>query len=79
MSSKLYDKFAKINRIAQVIYESEQEIANEVEAKKTRSHPETPVSIDIFYKYRHTGSYKYTGKASENIICVNKQILYANS
>lgn len=33
MSSKLYDKFAKINRIAQVIYESEQEIANEVEAK----------------------------------------------
>lgn len=34
MSSKLYDKFAKINRIAQVIYESEQEIANEVEAKK---------------------------------------------
>lgn len=28
MSSELYDKFAKINRIDQVIYESEQEIQN---------------------------------------------------
>lgn len=28
MSSGLYDKFARINRIDQAIYESEQEIAN---------------------------------------------------
>ena len=28
MSSELYDKFAKINRIDQVIFESEQEIAS---------------------------------------------------
>ena len=32
MSSELYDKFARINRIDQAIYESEQEIANGVEA-----------------------------------------------
>lgn len=31
MSSELYDKFAKINRIDQAIYESEQEIANGAE------------------------------------------------
>ena len=32
MSSELYDKFANINRIDQMIYESEQEIANGAEA-----------------------------------------------
>lgn len=32
MSSELYDKFAKINRIDQAIYESEQEMARGVEA-----------------------------------------------
>lgn len=32
MSSELYDKFAKINRIDQAIYESEQEISNGVGA-----------------------------------------------
>ena len=32
MSSELYDKFARINRIDQAIYESEQEIANGAEA-----------------------------------------------
>ncbi len=32
MSSELYDKFARINRIDQVIFESEQEIANGAEA-----------------------------------------------
>ena len=32
MSSELYDKFAKINRIDQAIYESEQEIANGAKA-----------------------------------------------
>lgn len=32
MSSELYDKFAKINRIDQAIYESEQEIMNGAQA-----------------------------------------------
>ena len=32
MSSELYDKFVKINRIDQAIYESEQEIANGAKA-----------------------------------------------
>lgn len=32
MSSELYDKFAKINRIDQAIYESEQELLNGAEA-----------------------------------------------
>ena len=32
MSSELYDKFAKTNRIDQAIFESEQEIANGAEA-----------------------------------------------
>lgn len=32
MSSELYDKLVKINRIDQAIYESEQEIANGAEA-----------------------------------------------
>lgn len=32
MSSELYDRFASINRIDQAIFESEQEIANGVEA-----------------------------------------------
>ncbi|MGN0291381.1 MAG: prevent-host-death protein [Lachnospiraceae bacterium] len=32
MSSELYDKFAKINRIDQAIYESEQEVENGAEA-----------------------------------------------
>ncbi len=32
MSSELYDRFAKINRIDQAIYESEQEIENGAEA-----------------------------------------------
>ena len=32
MSSELYDKFARINRIDQAIYESEQEITNGAEA-----------------------------------------------
>lgn len=32
MSSELYDKFARINRIDQAIFESEQEIANGAEA-----------------------------------------------
>ena len=32
MSSELYDKFAKINRIDQAIYESEQEVLNGAEA-----------------------------------------------
>lgn len=32
MSSELYDKFARINRIDQAIYESEQELLNGVEA-----------------------------------------------
>ena len=32
MSSELYDKFARINRIDQAIYGSEQEIANGAEA-----------------------------------------------
>lgn len=32
MSSELYDKFAKINRIDQAIYESEQELSNGAEA-----------------------------------------------
>ena len=32
MSSELYDKFARINRIDQAIYESEQELANGAEA-----------------------------------------------
>lgn len=32
MSNELYDKFAKINRIDQAIFESEQEIANGAEA-----------------------------------------------
>ena len=32
MSSELYDKFARINRIDQAIYESEQEMANGAEA-----------------------------------------------
>ncbi|TDW16262.1 hypothetical protein EDD63_12626 [Breznakia blatticola] len=31
MSSELYDKFARINRIDQAIYESEQEITNGAE------------------------------------------------
>lgn len=33
MSSELYDKFARINRIDQAIYESEQEISNGAEAE----------------------------------------------
>ena len=32
MSSELYDKFAKINRIDQAIYESEQDVLNVAEA-----------------------------------------------
>lgn len=32
MSSELYDKFAKTNRIDQAIYESEKEILNGAEA-----------------------------------------------
>ena len=32
MSSELYDKFAKINRIDQAIFESEQEIADGAKA-----------------------------------------------
>lgn len=32
MSSELYDKFARINRIDQAIYESEQELLNGAEA-----------------------------------------------
>ena len=32
MSSELYDRFARINRIDQAIFESEQEIANGAEA-----------------------------------------------
>ena len=32
MSSELYDKFARMNRIDQAIFESEQEIANGAEA-----------------------------------------------
>lgn len=32
MSSELYDKFARMNRVDQAIYESEQEIANGAEA-----------------------------------------------
>ena len=32
MSSELYDKFAKINRIDQAIYESEQEISKGAKA-----------------------------------------------
>lgn len=32
MSSELYDKFAKMNRIDHAIYESEQEVANGAEA-----------------------------------------------
>ena len=32
MSSELYDKFARMNRTDQVIFESEQEIANGAEA-----------------------------------------------
>ena len=32
MSSELYDKFVRINRIDQAIYESEQEITNGAEA-----------------------------------------------
>lgn len=32
MSSELYDKFARINRIDQAIYESEQEVLNRAEA-----------------------------------------------
>lgn len=32
MSSELYDRFARINRIDQAIYESEQELANGGEA-----------------------------------------------
>lgn len=32
MSSELYDKFARINRIDQAIYESEQEVINGAEA-----------------------------------------------
>lgn len=32
MSSELYDKFARINRIDQAIYESEQELINGTEA-----------------------------------------------
>ena len=32
MSSELYDKFARINRIDQAIYESEQEILNGADA-----------------------------------------------
>ena len=32
MSSELYDKFARINRIDQAIYESEQEMADGAEA-----------------------------------------------
>lgn len=32
MSSELYDKFAKINRIDQAIYQSEQEMAHGAEA-----------------------------------------------
>ena len=33
MSSELYDKFARINRIDQAIYESEQEVLNGAEDK----------------------------------------------
>ncbi len=32
MSSELYDKFARMNRIDQAIFESEQEVANGAEA-----------------------------------------------
>lgn len=32
MSAELYDRFARINRIDQAIYESEQEVANGAEA-----------------------------------------------
>ena len=32
MSSELYDKFARMNRIDQAIYESEQDVANGAEA-----------------------------------------------
>lgn len=32
MSSELYDKFARMNRVDQAIYESEQEVANGAEA-----------------------------------------------
>ena len=35
MSSELYDKFARINRIDQAIYESEQEVLNGAEATDT--------------------------------------------
>ena len=33
MSSELYDKFARINKIDQAIYKSEQEVQNGAEAK----------------------------------------------
>ena len=36
MSSELYDKFARINRIDQAIFESEQEIANGAELMDAR-------------------------------------------
>ena len=37
MSSELYDKFARINRIDQAIFESEQEIADGAEAVDVES------------------------------------------
>ncbi len=37
MSSELHDKFARINRIDQSIYESEQEIKNGAEAVNAKS------------------------------------------
>ena len=48
MSSELYDKFARINRIDQAIYESEQEVLNGAEA--TDFSAAFSLCIKKFYK-----------------------------
>ena len=51
MSSELYDKFARMNRIDQAIFESEQEIANGAEAYKVKVNPRAIRELDHIYEY----------------------------
>lgn len=51
MSSELYDKFARINRIDQAIYESEQEVLNGAEA--------TDANIVFEELEKNSGKYVY--------------------
>ena len=68
ISSELYDKFARIHRIGQAIFESEQEIANGAKAVnaekgvaelknildkyKIKINPKTIRELDLIYEYQ---------------------------